>query len=144
MKQQQFLKSRRSFLKTGIVLTGTAMVGVGLNFTFNPGSKFIARQLTGYLQYRDLANVIGDTLIRNDSTLQGLSLDQMVNLVIEDVGLSRDDISLFSIFDQLDTFRNQAREDFINENIAVIDGWVLSATEAHLCALLHVYLSPSA
>ena len=37
-----------------------------------------------------------------------------------------------------------AREDFMNENIILVDGWVLSSTEAHLCALLHLYLSPSA
>ncbi len=144
MKQKEMLKSRRSFLKTGLVLSGTALVGVGLNFTFNPGSHFIARQLTSYLQYRHLANDIGGSLIRDNSALQELSLDQMVDLVLEDAGLNRSDISLFSLFDQLNTYRNQAREDFINENIIIVDGWVLSATEAHLCALLHIYLSPAA
>ena len=37
-----------------------------------------------------------------------------------------------------------AREDFMNEDIILLDGWVLSSIEAHLCALLHHYLSPSA
>jgi len=142
--EKEMLKSRRSFLKTGIILSGTALVGASLTFSFNPSNKFIARQLTGYLQYHHLANVIGDSVIRNDTNLQGLSLQQMIDLVLEEAGLGRSDVSLFSLFNQLETFRNAAREDFMNENIILVDGWVLSSTEAHLCALLHLYLSPSA
>lgn len=37
--------------------------------------------------------------------------------------------------DLMDTLRALIRQDFVSENTVMLDGWVLSRTEARLCAL---------
>ncbi len=142
MNQNRFLKSRRSFLLAGIFTGGAVLIGAGLDYKYKPRSRIIARQLMSYLQTHHLANITGASLIAGDAYLQGLSLDQLIDMVLADANLSRSNFSLFKSYSQLDHFQHQVREDFSNENIVLVNGWVLSVTEAHLCAVLHRYLNP--
>jgi hypothetical protein len=142
MSQSRFLKSRRRFLLAGIFTGGAVLIGAGLDYKYKPRSRIIARQLMSYLQTHHLANITGASLIAGDTALQGLSLDQLIDRVLADANLSRSNFSLFNSSSQLDRFRDQVREDFSNENIVLVNGWVLSVTEAHLCAVLHRYLNP--
>lgn len=142
MKKSHFLKSRRRFLFTGIFTGSAVLIGAGLNYHYKPRSRIIARQLMSYLQAHHLATVIGASLIANDTSLQGLSLDQLINIVLADANLNRSDFSLFKSSSQLASFQNQVRQDFMNERTVLVSGWFLSITEAHLCAVLHRYLNP--
>ena len=142
MKQKSLLKSRRRFLLTGIVTGGAVLLGAGLDYKYKPRSRIIAKELISYLQSRHLGSILGASLIENEKALRGLSLDQLIDLALEDANLSSSDISLFKSSSQLASFQNQVRKDFINENIVLVSGWVLSATEAHLCAVLHRYQFP--
>ncbi len=142
MKQKNMLKSRRTFLITGIAAGSAAVIGVGLNHKYKPRSRIIAKQLVSYLQVHHLANIIGASLIAQDETLQGMNIDQLIDLVLDDAALSRGGIFEFKPAFQLETFHRQVRKDFIDENILLVNGWVLSATEAHMCALLHRYHNP--
>ena len=142
MKQSRFLKSRRTFLFAGLFTGGAVLVGAGLNYKYKPRSRIIARQLMSYLQTHHLANITGASLIANDASLQGLSLDQLIDKVLADADLNRSDFSLFKSTSQLDHFQHQVRQDFTNERIVLVSGWFLSVTEAHLCAVLHRYLNP--
>jgi lipid A disaccharide synthetase len=136
------LKSRRRFLITGIFTGGAILVGAGLNYKYKPRSRIIARQLISYLKTIHLANIIGASLITNEKYLQGLSLDQLIDRTLDDVNLTRSDFSLLKLSSQLNSFQNQVRKDFANEKIVLVNGWVLSVTEAHLCAVLHRYQNP--
>lgn len=142
MTQKNMLVKRRTFLKTGIVAAGVLVTGVVLNQHYKPRSRIIARQLMSYLQHHELANKIGASVIASDTALHQLSLDQLINITLEDVDLDWSDFSLFKSNSQLSRFQDQVREDFINENITLVSGWFLSVTEAHLCAVLHRYHNP--
>jgi len=142
MKQSRFLKSRRKFLFAGLFTGGAVLIGAGLDYKYKPRSRIIARQLINYLQTHHLANITGASLIANDSSLQGLSLDQLIDKTLDNANLNRSDFSLFKSTSQLESFQHQVRLDFTNENIVLVNGWFLSVTEAHLCALLHRYHNP--
>jgi hypothetical protein len=142
MKQSRFLKSRRKFLFAGLFTGGAVLIGAGLDYKYKPRSRIIARQLINYLQTHHLANITGASLIANDRSLQALSLDQLIDKALDDANLKRSDFSLFKSTSQLEHFQHQVRQDFTDENIVLVNGWFLSVTEAHLCALLHRYHNP--
>lgn len=142
MSQSRFLKSRRKFLFAGLFTGGAVLIGAGLDYKYKPRSRILARQLVSYLQTHHLANITGASLIANDRTLQNLSLDQLIDIALDDANLNRSDFSLFKSTSQLERFQHQVRQDFTNENIVLVNGWFLSVTEAHLCAVLHRYLNP--
>ncbi|MEA1889861.1 MAG: hypothetical protein U9N50_08795 [Pseudomonadota bacterium] len=139
MKQKNRLKSRRAFLKTGIFITGAVVIGTGLNYAIRPDTQPIARMLTHYLDYPDLAIQLGGSLIKNEPALAQLTLEQMTELVLQDVGLKKDQLSYYSLLTNMDNYRKAIHKDFDIENIVHVDGWVISRTEGHLCALLYLY-----
>jgi len=142
MKQKSLLIQRRTFLKTGVLIGGTLLAGAALDSYYRPRTRIIARQLMSYLQAHHLATVIGASLIADDASLQSLSLDQLIDISLKEVNLSRSNFSLFKSSSQIHHFQQQVREDFTVENIVLVNGWFLSLTEAHLCAVLHRYLNP--
>ena len=139
MKQKNSLKSRRVFLKTGIFITGAVAIGTGLNYAIRPDTQSIASILTHYLDYPDLAIQLGSSLIKNEPALAQLTIEQMTELALQDVGLQKDQLSYYSLLTNIDNFRKAVHKDFDMENIVRVDGWVISRTEGHLCALLYLY-----
>ena len=139
MKQKNRLKSRRVFLKTGIFITGAVAIGTGLNYAIRPDTQSIAGILTHYLDYPDLAIQLGSSLIKNEPALAQLTIEQMTELALQDVGLQKDQLSYYSLLTNIDNFRKAVHKDFDMENIVRVDGWVISRTEGHLCALLYLY-----
>jgi hypothetical protein len=144
MTSQTHIKTRRTFLKAGILIGGAALVGTGIKFAWNPDAETIARLLTSHLAYPDLAIELGETIIKDDPRLANLTLDQMTDIVLKDAGFDREKVSYFSLLRNFDAYRRTVHEDFAIENILHVNGWVLSATEAHLCALLYLYKSNNA
>ncbi len=139
MKQKNMRKSRRVFLKTGIFIAGAAVIGTGLNYAKRPETRAIARILTHYLDYPDLAIQLGSSLIKNEPALAQLTIEQMTELVLQDVGLQKDQLTYYSLLTNIDNYRKAIHKDFDMENIVHVDGWVISRTEGHLCALLYLY-----
>ncbi len=144
MTSQTHLKTSRAFLKAGILIGGAALVGTGIKFAANPDTQTIARLLTSHLAYPELAIQLGGSILKNDTQLATLTLDQMTNIVLNDAGFNREKVTYFSLLNNFDAYRRTVHEDFAIENILHVDGWVLSATEAHLCALLYLYKNSSA
>lgn len=144
MTSQTHLKTRRAFLKAGILIGGAALVGSGIKFAWNPDTRTIARLLTSHLDYPELAIQLGESIIKNDPHLATLTLDQMTSIVLNDAGFSREKVTYFSLLNNFDAYRRTVHKDFAIENILHVDGWVLSATEAHLCALFYLYKSSNA
>jgi|GEM_PF-3095749 len=139
MKQKTMLKSRRAFLKTGIFITGAVAIGTGLNYAIRPDTQSIASILTHYLDYPDLAIQLGSSLIENEPGLAQLTIEQMTELALQDVGLQKDQLTYYSLLTNIDNYRKAIHKDFDVENIVLVDGWVISRTEGHLCALLYLY-----
>ncbi len=139
MKQKILLKGRRIFLKTGLLVAGTAAIGAGLNYAISPETRSIARILIHYLDYTDLAEQLGKSILKDNPALAALDIDAMTDLALKDAGLTRDDLSYFSLVNNIDDYRKQVHKEFDLENIVHVDGWIISRTEAHLCALLVAY-----
>ncbi|GMR06269.1 MAG: hypothetical protein BMS9Abin25_0854 [Gammaproteobacteria bacterium] len=139
MKQKNMLKRRRAFLKTGLFITGAAVIGTGLNFTVRPETQSIARILTHYLDYPDLAIQLGKSIVKNEPALAKLTIEQLTDLVLQDAGLKKEQLTYYSLLTNKDSYRKTVHKDFDMENIVHVDGWVISRTEAHLCALLYLY-----
>jgi len=139
MKQKNMLKNRRVFLKTGLFITGAAVIGTGLNFTVRPETQYIARILTHYLDYPDLAIQLGKSILKNEPALAKLTIEQLTDLVLQDAGLKKEQLTYYSLLTNIGSYRKRVHKDFDMENIVHVDGWVISRTEAHLCALLYLY-----
>ena len=139
MSRPSLLKSRRSFLKSGLILSGAAAAGIGRGMSIHPDNMTIVRQLISYLQYHQLADRIGEHYLDKEKHLKNLSLEQMTDVVLHDAGLKRDQLTYLTLIGQLETYRQKVHEEFANEKIVFIDGWVISETEAHLCSLLYFY-----
>jgi len=139
MKQKNKFDARRTFLKTGLILTGAIAAGVILDKTIRPNTQAISRILTRYLDYPDLARELGKSIIKNEPGLAKLSIEQMTELALQDAGLSKGNLIYSSLLTNMEFYRKTVRNDFDTENIVHVNGWVISRTEAHLCALLYLY-----
>ncbi len=139
MKQKNMLKNRRVFLKTGLFITGAAIIGTGLNFIVRPETQYIARILTHYLDYPDLAIQLGKSILKNEPALAKLTIEQLTDLVLQDAGLKKEQLTYYSLLTNIGSYRKRVHKDFDIENIVHVDGWVISRTEAHLCVLLYLY-----
>jgi hypothetical protein len=129
------MSSRRGFLKAGILLGGASLAGGGTYYAKVLNTRVMAEQLVYFLEYPDLAREIGHGVMATDLALQFDSLSQVVNKILQNIGLSKAQLSEITRNDLLESLHLRVRADFMNETIVLVDGWLLSETEAFLCAL---------
>lgn len=135
------MSSRRGFLKTGLVLSGTALVGGGLWYKKIMHTRAIAEQLVYFLDYPEIAVVVGQGLLDSDETLYNISLDEMIDRLLRDIGLNKEQLPEITHGQLLKILHRQVRTDFSDERIVLINGWVLSRTEAQLCSIQTLLIS---
>jgi hypothetical protein len=127
--------SRRAALKFALAASATMFVrahvpGVGL---FQQAQALAPTQLAALLAHPESAKVIGIEYLR---VYPGeADLDILLDLIVSQ--LAAGEAGLFATADhqlreRLDT---SIRADFAADRIVKLRGWVLSATEARLCAL---------
>jgi hypothetical protein len=136
------MNSRRSFLKTGLVLGGTALAGTGLHIARKADARSIAEKLVQFLDEPDMAKSLGMALVTHDKSMRNMSINRIVDSLFLEIGISRNSVSDITQDSLLANLHTSARTDFIEENIVLIDGWILSRTEAYLCALLYLFETP--
>jgi len=132
-------QTRRTFIKYALCATATASIGPGCGSDRPPSLKEITRYLAGLLRHPEAAGQLGRKYIEIDSAVKSLSLEQLTKMVLQDIGLDNmkePDTRLEEIGKML---TNKVRQDFADETVVIVDGWLLSKTEARLCALLHLY-----
>lgn len=129
------MSSRRGFLKASIMLGGVGLVSGGTYYAKVLNPRAIAEQLVYFLEYPDLARKIGQGVMATDLALQFDSLNQVVNRILQNIGLSKARFSEITRNELLESLHLRVRADFKNEKIVLVDGWVLSETEALLCDL---------
>jgi hypothetical protein len=129
------MNSRRGFLKAGLILGGASLVGGGLYYKQLMHSRARAEQLVYFLDYPDLAGVVGRDLLESDQALQPVSLEQMTGMVLQRINLSEAQLPGMTHSELLQRLQQQVHSDFVNEQIVLTNGWLLSRTEAYLCAL---------
>lgn len=132
------MSSRRLFLKAGLLAGGATLVGGGLYYKRMMDSRAIAGQLSNFLDHPDLAKSAGQGLLEAEGGVENASLERMIDNVLLALDLSRDRLEAETRDGLLNRLHASVRSDFIEEHIVLINGWVLSRTEAQLCALLYL------
>ena len=142
MKLDNMTMTRRVFLRNLLLLTGGAFAASGCEHQQDqadrPDARAVAEELGKMLEFRNLAMEIGSTFILTDHSMQELPLRVHVDQLLESIGTRLDDLTFESLPQLKEPFSDRVRKDFIDEDIVSVDGWVLSQTEARLCAVLYV------
>ncbi len=129
------MSSRRGFLKAGLILGGAGLVGGGLYYKQVMHSRAMAELLVYFLDYPELARAVGRGLLESDPATQPVSLDQMTGMVLQRIDLSEAQLRDMTRSELLKRLQQQVHSDFVNEQIVLTNGWLLSRTEAYLCSL---------
>ena len=128
------MSSRRGILKTGLLLGGSALVGGELYIKTKPVLE-IAEQLVYFLDYPEVALSVGQGLLDTDPASHAISADQMIDNLLESLEISREQLHGMARAEILERLHKQVRSDFEEERVVLDKGWILSRTEAQLCAL---------
>ncbi len=129
------MSSRRGFLKASLLLGGVSLGGGGVYYATVLHTRTMAEQLVYFLEYPDLAKAVGRGVLTTDLALQFDSLDLLVDKILQNINISKTQLREITRIDLLESLHQRVRADFTNENIVLVDGWVLSETEALLCAI---------
>ena len=131
------MKTRRSFLTAGILIGGGALIGGGLHYRGQLNDQKLALLLTSFLDYADLAKSTGKRILNTDTSLNTSSFDQLIGDLLNSVETSRDEVLNLTREGLLHKLHERITLDFIEENIVIVDGWILSKTEASMCVLAY-------
>ena len=110
-------------------------MGGGLYYKQLMHSRAMAEQLVYFLDYPELARAVGRGLLESDQAVQPVSLDQMTGMVLQRIKLSEAQLPGMTRSELLKRLQQQVHSDFVNEQIVLTNGWLLSRTEAYLCTL---------
>ena len=124
---------RRLFLRMttaiGMLLSGGGTMAASSFFVASRTP--MARQLVGTLRNHESATAIGHVYL--DAVPAERSIGRLSALI--ETALERDTGGRVDGDQLLERFADVRRKEFRDEDVANVDGWVLSRTEARLCAL---------
>lgn len=124
--------TRRTVLK---VIASTAVVTavpVYLSGCSNVDINAAAGLMFEELEHPERAREIGEMYIAQSPNLHSITLEEISQSILDKLTLeiSRKDLATLST-----RLREQVHQDFIDEEVVIVDGWMLSKTEAMLCAV---------
>ncbi|MFC1665952.1 hypothetical protein ACFL17_10090 [Pseudomonadota bacterium] len=120
------------------MVMATALVGTGCSLNFGPSIEELAKKATALLRHPELAKQIGQQYLEQLTVLSKPNQERLVSEILAGTGIDPNNASYFSLLDLEDELTAKVRMDFTLERIVKVNGWVLSATEAQLCALLAI------
>jgi len=133
-------QSRRSVLIgiVGGVCATTLLPGCA---TENSKGQEAIESILKLLRHQGVAAHLGRLEVEANPELQSLTLEQLGADLLSAIGLDIDNIT----DNQIDTIHERLsikiRQDFSDEAITTVDGWLLSATEAKACALVYLKIT---
>lgn len=131
------MNTRRSFLAAGVLIGGGALIGGGLHYRGQLNDRKLAQLLTSFLDYADLAKSTGKRILNTDTSLNQPSFDRLIDDLLNSVETSRGEVLNLTRESLLQKLHERIKLDFIEENIVIVDGWILSKTEASMCVLAY-------
>jgi len=132
---------RRTFCKALLYVASGASVASGC--TDSPTNRAeLTRFLVMQIAHPDAADGIGSSYIRKDIEINPLSVDQLTDVIIHQLGINTNDLSAISLQDVGERLADRVHQDFAEESVVAVDGWLLSKTEARLCALVYRHRHP--
>jgi hypothetical protein len=133
---EERLLTRRRFMALALAFSAPLVPGVVPGLSLGDPRISASARLTALIRHRDSAARIGRAYLRTapaDRDAERL-LDAIVATVATgtdgDDPLAADDVML------ADMLARQIASDFASRDVALVEGWVLSRTEARLCALV--------
>ncbi|MDX2487244.1 MAG: hypothetical protein QNL03_07100 [Gammaproteobacteria bacterium] len=91
--------------------------------------------MTGNLNHPEKAREIGNIYINKTPEVQQQTAEQLTENLLSSLNINSENITGNTLTSLDDLLRKQIRQDFINENVVIVNGWMLSRTELMLCAL---------
>jgi len=141
MKVKERGVSRRTVLK---IVTSSTMVPLLAGFSSGCGIgradlDTTAAHLIQMLHYRQRAKTLGHAFIEQTPRLQDKSHRHFTREILAYLNVSPKNVSKETLHALPDKLRHQVTKDFEQENVVVVNGFMLSKTEALLCSLVATY-----
>ncbi len=135
-------QSRRSVLKVVIssVCSSLLLPGCG---TGESKPENAARQIREQLRHHGVAAHLGRLEVEANPKLKSMTPMQLTADVLSSIDLdinAINDAQIDSISERIST---RIRQDFTDEAVTTVDGWLLSVTEAKACALVFLDITQS-
>ncbi|HBE91282.1 MAG TPA: hypothetical protein DDW55_01695 [Gammaproteobacteria bacterium] len=129
---------RRTVIKGMAVIAGVSLLGTGVIIAIKPNAQNVADMMASVLQYPRLAKDIGKQYFNKNLQPDDRSVDRITQRVLETIGRGFFETRFTSSDKLINQIIDAVHEDFATENVVIVGGWVLSQTEAQLCALLYL------
>jgi len=133
--------TRRDILKlaassTAVTLLSGVSSGCGL---WKSDLEQAAENMIELLDYPERAREIGAVHIARSEELQQLSYEQWTRQLLAIFGIDPENISKDTMSSLHSQLREKIHQDFIDENVVIVNRWMLSDTELKLCSLAASY-----
>ncbi len=130
-----FSTTRRQLSKKILVLFSSGSVLSACDFFTKTTTDEVIKTLTGLLRHDQMAIKLGQIYLKTNPQLQLLDAIQLANRILQKVDLSLETISATELTSMTESLKRRIHDDFSNDSVVTIEGWLLSQTETELCAL---------
>ena len=110
----------------------------GCNWSRGP-LEAIAQRMVSLLFYPEKAKELGLLYIAEVSTVQGQTYEQLTEALLERLGLEQSQLSVDSMALIDEKIKAVVHQDFMDEDVVILRGWMLSRTELMVCALAAMF-----
>jgi len=140
VKQPAASCSRREFLKFTSLLSVTPVFTAFIVGCSRDEDQLgtHAERMIGLLNHPERARELGELYHSQETEIQQYSYEDLTRALLITLGFDPETISEHTLVSLEDRFREQVRLDFLEENVVVVKGWMLSRTEIWLCSLAYI------
>jgi len=129
--------SRRDILK---VAASTTIVSITSAFSSGCSPKIadletIAIEMTGELNHPQKAREIGAVQLAGIPLDQHQPYEELTRELLLTLKLIPEEVTVDTLLTLNTRLSTQVRQDFADENVVIVDSWMLSGTEVKLCIL---------
>ena len=133
-------ESRRSLIK-GMFGSVFVLSLLSACSTQESKSRQATQRLTSLLRHHSVAAHLGRLQIEANPALASMTKAQLASEIFDSINLdisTIDDTPVNLINEHLSA---RIRQDFADEAVTTVDGWLLSITEAQVCALVYLQVT---
>ncbi len=134
MKRQDTGISRRNVLKLAAAVPLLSLLPAGCSKS-QPDIQMAGERMMKVLNHPEKAREIGAMYLRQTGSGVLPSFEQLTLDLMKTLQLNPDALSSKILRTIRSRLSKQVRQDFAEENIIILQGWMLSETELKLCAL---------
>jgi hypothetical protein len=133
-------QTRRSALKNIVISIYAALLLPGCD---NNGHRrrIAVENLSNQLRHQTAASHLGRLALEAKPGLKSMTLEELVADILSSISLDLDSLTDEDIGIILENLPNRIRQDFTDEAVTIVDGWLLSQTEAKVCAVVYLNMA---